>query len=255
MSISFFQFQSLQFNDAATYDNTPLDFGGSVILNGLTHREQTVSDSSSSIGSQLRSAIPNSLREAVGLVGSLVLPRQSAAAVGIATRTSLNKNIVTEFNGVGTRQFSFQFKLMTVSVEEAKIIKKICEVFRANLYPTGNSLQLSYPPTWYINFKKDGKDISYIPKIFECYLSNISTVYNASSNLWHPDGSPVETDLQISFVESRALTQHDIKTLVDRPFKDGDFNVAYKISSEAVQETINATKKIQDAVSSLKITD
>lgn len=231
--------QSLQFGDSASYNNTELGFSGSMIVSG--GRSQTVNDAFMNVVNQAQSVVPKDMRSLAGLLGAKFTSGTTNAAIGVATGTTLNKNIVTEFSGVGTRQFSFQFKLIATSKKESTLIKDICDTFRLGLYPEGNSLQLKYPPTWYINFKKGGTDISYIPKIFETYLTSMSTSYNNSMNLFHADGSPVEIDLQLSFTESRALTKADIKSLVERPFEEGDFTRGYVSSDETTSDDASNT--------------
>jgi hypothetical protein len=222
--------QSLQFGDSATYNNSELDFLGSVVLNG--GRQQSVGEATTAVLNQVKAGIPNTFKELAGALGSTFTKGNVQSAIGVATGTTRNKNIVTEFSGVGTRQFSFQFKLMATSQQESNIIKEIVDIFRLGLYPTGNSFQLNYPPTWYINFKKGGRDIPYIPKIFETYLTGMSTSYNSSMNLFHADGSPVEIDLQLTFMESRALTKGDVQSLIEKPFQDGDFTRVFQMSSD-----------------------
>jgi hypothetical protein len=232
--------QQIQFGDSAAYGNTELGFGGSLIL--TAGRSSSVTDALSNAGTQSSNSMPKDLRSLAGLLGSRVLSGESKAAVGIATGTTLNRNIVTEFTGVGTRQYGFQFKLVSASAQESKVIKEIVESFRFGLYPVGNSLQLLYPPTWTINFMKGGKQIEYLPKIFETYLQSMSTVYNSTTDLFHPDGSPVETDIQLSFVESRALTRDDIESLQKKPF-DPSNRISNVTNAAAVRE---AAKTAED---------
>lgn len=222
--------QSIQFGDSATYNNSELDFSGSMIVNG--GRSQSLEAATSNVLNQAKATVPKTFQDLAGALGSQFTRGNIQSAIGVATGTTRNKNIVTEFSGVGTRQFSFQFKLMTTSQQESNIVKNIVDTFRLGLYPTGNSFQLKYPPTWYINFKKGGADIPYIPKIFETYLTGMSTNYNSSMNLFHTDGSPVEIDLQLSFMESRALTRGDIESLILKPFTEGDFTRVFQMTSD-----------------------
>jgi hypothetical protein len=232
--------QSLQFSDSAAYNNSELGFGGAAILNA--GKSESISDAFSNVMTQGRNSVPQNMRSLVGLLGSKTLGGENRAAVGVATGTTLNKNIVTEFTGISTRQFSFQFKLIAVSNEESVIIRNMIDVFREGLYPEGNSLQLQYPPTWYINFKKNGADIEHIPKIFESYLTNLQTSYNDGMNMFHEDGSPVEVDIQLTFIESRALTLADIQSLKERPFKEGDFKRAFLLTESITKAASDADK-------------
>ena len=245
--------QALQFSDSAAYNNSELGFQGSMVLNA--GRSNSASDAVSNVTGQALNAIPKSLQEAAGLLGSNLLKGEFKSAVGIATGTTLNKNIVTEFSGVSTRQFGFQFKLVSTSAQESRIIKEMIETFRKGLYPEGNSLQLRYPPTWYINFKKDGKDIEYIPRIFETYLTNMSTSYNSSLNLFHEDGSPVEVDLNITFMESRALTLDDIRNLEKEQATRSPrrtFETSAKIAGAVTDALKKATDSAQAAILPVK---
>lgn len=236
--------QSIQFGDSASYNNSEIGFSGSMILNA--GRSQDVTSAFTNVVEQSKAAVPRDMKSLAGLLGSRMTGGGTQSAISVATGTTLNKNIVSEFTGVGTRQFSFQFKLMATTKQETEIIKKICDTFRLGLYPEGNSLQLRYPPTWYINFKKGGAEIAYIPKIFETYLTGMTTNYNSSMNLFHVDGSPVEIDLQLSFMESRALTKTDIETLILRPFEKNDYARPFKMSGD-IADTITARNAEIDA--------
>jgi len=237
--------QSIQFGDAAIYNNSELDFGGSMIVNA--GRGQSLEQAATNVMKQAQAAVPKTFKDLAGALGSQFTKGNIQSAIGVATGTTRNKNIVTEFSGVGTRQFSFQFKLMSTSARESNIIKNIVDAFRLGLYPTGNSFQLTYPPTWYINFKKGGNEIDYIPKIFETYLTGMNTSYNSSMNLFHADGSPVEIDLQLTFMESRALTRGDIKKLITNPFQSGDFEYVFQMSSD-VEKAQAAEAKAAESV-------
>ena len=166
---------------------------------------------------------------------------QSGVSIGMGAR--LNKNITTEFTGVGTREFSFAFKFIAKSQSESQTINNIVKGFRSNLYPIGNFVSLKYPPTWRIRFIDgiNGDDIKYLPKIFECYLTGLTTNFNASANIWHSDGSPIETDITIGFKESRALTYDDIKLLEQKAYEQGDnLNQYQKLNPGTSNESVDS---------------
>lgn len=237
---------SLQFSDSAAYNNSELGFSGSMILNAAT--ASNASGALSNIGSQLSKSMPDNVRSLAGLIASQTTKGETRSAIGIATGTTLNKNIITEFTGVGTRQFSFQFKLISSSVRESYMIKDIVELFREGLYPEGNSLQLKYPPTWYIQFKKGMQPIHFLPKIFESYLTTMSTAYNTTMNLFHEDGSPVEVDIQLTFMESRALTLDDVKSLKERDATPSDFMGNIKGTTAAAVEAAHSIERAASSV-------
>ena len=205
--------QGLDFTDGASYDDSALGFlGGSIAAAGAGARSggaqgaiDALKNKTAAVGS-IDSLLAAATREA--------MPEGIRSAVSVAMQTTINKNIVTEFTGVGTRAYTFKFKMIAINKSESDIIKNICHTFRLGMYPEGDAIALKYPPTWEIRFiKKNGLQIEYIPKIFECYLTNVNTAYNSSGNLWHTDGSPLECDLTIAFKETRTLTAKDIAIL------------------------------------------
>lgn len=230
--------QSVQFSDSASYNSTEIGFGGAVLMSAA--RSSNASEAASNALATAKSAVPSSLSSLAGLISrSGTLGSSVQNAVQVASQVIMNKNLVTEFTGMGTRQFSFTFKLVSKSKKETDIIKEIADTFRAGLYPEGNALQLKFPPTWYINFQKGGKDIPYLPKIFETYLTAMETTYNGSGNMFHADGSPIETELRVSFMETRALTKQDIEILRQRAFQAGDFTQAFLNDDDVVPSDLN----------------
>jgi hypothetical protein len=125
--------------------------------------------------------------------------------------------------------------MIASSQKEAEVIRDINKAFRIGLYPSGNSLQLQYPPTWTIRFidGTNGGELDHIPKIFEVYLQDFTAIYNSTGNLWREDGSPLECDITIQFKETRALTAQDIKKLETSAFKPGAFSVNYNVPGDS----------------------
>ena len=52
-----------------------------------------------------------------------------------------------------------------------------------------------------------------MPKIFQCHLTSLGTIYNATSNIFHADGAPLEKDMSLSFQERKSLTRGDLYDL------------------------------------------
>jgi len=178
-----------------------------------------------------------------GAIGKAPIDGEVKTGVSIGMGATLNKNVTTEFTGVGTRGFTFSFKFIAKSQSESQTVANIVKGFRSNLYPIGNFISLKYPPTWRIRFIDGvtGSDISYLPKIFECYLTDLTTNFNSSVNIWHSDGSPIETDITIAFKESRALTYEDIKLLETKAYEQKDFLNSYqKINPDGTVETLSS---------------
>jgi hypothetical protein len=227
----------LTFEDGASYNDAELGFKGGITMSLANNLQgsgsaKDVLDGIMKTGTNLynsaqtKDIVALAIKGAADFVGADAGVR-SGAQIGMGT--TLNKNVTTEFTGVGVRSFNFVFKFVSKSEEETLVIKNIIETFRSNLYPVGNFISLQYPPTWNIQFLNgvSGNDIPYLPKIFECYLKGLSSNFNPSANVWRKGGSPIETDVTVQFVESRALTYEDIKSLEARAFQEGDFQRLY----------------------------
>ena len=50
----------------------------------------------------------------------------------------------------------------------------------------------------------------YIPKIASCYCRDLSTTFNANSDVYFENNAPLEVDIAVQFQETRALTYDDI---------------------------------------------
>jgi hypothetical protein len=124
---------------------------------------------------------------------------------------ALNPQTNLAFGGMGIRQFSFAFKMVSESPEEANVVRKIEMLFRKYMMPvTSGNISLQYPPTFQITFYNGTEVNKFMPKIMPCYLTTVDATYNASGNSFHRDGSPVEVDMTLSFQETKTLTRYDL---------------------------------------------
>jgi len=241
---------NVSFDDGASYNETELG-----IIGGLTMaaaRNVSTGAKTGGLAGAIAGAVKTgtgafekaSMKDLIaGAIGAAPVDSEVKTGVGIGMGTTLNKNVTTEFTGMGVRSFTFAFKFIAKSQKESQIIANIVKGFRSNLYPVGNFISLKYPPTWTIRFLDGvtGDDISYLPKIFECYLKGLTTDFNPSANIWHGDNAPLETDITVAFIESRALTYDDIKLLDSKPYEKNDFLNSYqKLNSEGTLETLTS---------------
>ena len=142
-----------------------------------------------------------------GLGALTPITQKAALEQGIA----LNPNTRVQFETVQLRSFSFEFKMVSQSSEEAKQIFLIENLFRKALYPTKQGdFVLIYPPTFKIQFLHGDQPSSFMPIIKECFLTNLSTTYNAGSNMYHADGAPSEVDISMTFQETELVTREQL---------------------------------------------
>ena len=201
------------------------------------------------VGSGAGGALSRGEKEAVATeaVGK-ILNEVGAATVftqqKIKAGEALNPNTVLQFDNVSVRTFNFTFKLVAESPKEAQSALLIENMFRAALYPeVKNRLYLEYPPTFNIKFYHGGKENIYMPQIMESYLASMNTVYNASSNMYHADGSPSEIDVTLTFTETKALTREVL-------YPNG--NAINNQTNDASFGLDSIEQKIKDKISSIR---
>jgi hypothetical protein len=236
----------IQFQDGASYNDADLGIKGGMALSLARNLKGSGSATEALKGvgktaTDLYNSATTKDIMAVALKGvGDVLGDDVRSGAQIGMGTMLNKNVTTEFTGVGVRSFTFQFKFVAKTQIETRTIGDIIRGFRSNLYPIGNFISLKYPPTWTIRFVdgENGEDLIHLPKIFECYLTDLTSNFNPTINVWRDDYSPIETDVTVAFKESRALTYEDINSLNEKAYAQGDFLRQYG-GSEGAEKIIN----------------
>ena len=131
------------------------------------------------------------------------------------------------FSGVAKREFSYSFKFLPKSLEEAKEIREIINRFKFHMLPElegdpGSSRRFVTPDTFNIEYQwvgGGGKQNSYLNKIATCVLKNMSVKYGGGRYSAHVDdgeGStpPVESEMTLQFQELEIIT----KTLAKQGF-------------------------------------
>lgn len=222
---------SFQVNDGFNYQQANLGVTGAAVAKGLAAGDDISSSFINSLlegGNALYDFFTGSAAsgEASRLAAArginsipLVIPQEVKSAVGITARVTMNPNVRTMFNGVAVREFNFQFKFIPTSAKEATVVKNIIRFFRQHAYPTtigggdNFSLAYNYPNMFKIKLMSDtgnGKFSRVGTPIKLCYLKSISSIYNPQTAVLHHDGSPIETDINLTFTEYKALTRQDI---------------------------------------------
>jgi len=222
---------TMQFNDNAQYDNANLGGIGASI-------EAAVSAGAGALEATLNS-ISQSTEEIFDLITGneklgetatrlaaakviKALPAGISNALTLTNRAIINPNTRAIFRGVALREFTFQFKMIAESQQEAATIEKIVKHFRKELYPGTYSLPVGvegveadvgfkFPNVFEIIFKYKGAKNDRLPKLHHCYLRNVSYTVNPTGGSFRRDGQPNEIDLTLSFVERKTLNKDDIK--------------------------------------------
>lgn len=148
----------------------------------------------------------------------IIVPEGLRSAIGLAARVSVNPNLATTFEGVVIRQFVFNFKFLPKSAEESEEVKKIVKMFRLNAYPeeifgAGVPIGFKYPNLFKIRLLsgRQGQFRNVGTPIKLSYLQNVNTTYNPGQQTFHPDGSPVEIDMNLTFFEYKTQSRQDVQ--------------------------------------------
>jgi hypothetical protein len=163
-------------------------------------------------------------------------------AIGQAIRMkageAVNPFTQLAFAGTTARSFSFTFKMVPESEQEMEVARKIENTFRKFLYPKlhTSALALKYPPFWKIQFMKGSEENKFLPFIQLSYLQSFTATYNATGNVFHPDGAPTEIDMALTFAEAKALTREDLYSDME------DFNTTkYNYDRKSPMPQVDAT--------------
>ena len=210
---------SFQVNDGFDYATASLGLLG---MGGMA-----AANRGESIAGSVMEGIKEGVSSVASLFGSGALSRVAAvrasqnlgdtarSAVSITARASMNPNLRTQFNGVSVREFNFSFKFIPRSREESQAVKDIIRFFRFHAYPheLEENIAFEYPNMFRIKLLSKGEDERFKnigTPIKLCYLKTVSTVYNPTSPVLHPDGSPTEVDMNLTFTEYKALSRNDV---------------------------------------------
>ena len=152
------------------------------------------------------------------------LPENISRQVSYNAKQVVNPHTMTTFQSINIRSFSFAFKMIAESKEEANTILAIDQFFRKNLYPTLSGLGLfqKFPPIWGIKFYHGARGAErenrFLPRIHDCFLTSYSSSYNEDYSSVHPDGAPFSISAEMQFTETKP---YDRDTIIDGPTAPG----------------------------------
>jgi len=140
-------------------------------------------------------------------------------ARGIMTGEIISDRLELAFKGINKRKFQYTFKMIPKSAAEAAEIKDIITQFKKNMLPefaggdkTGRRFVV--PNTFTIQYMYNGQENSFLHKIGECVLENMTVSYGGDRyRTYTPqgDGAPVaETTITLAFKEMDLVTREKI---------------------------------------------
>jgi hypothetical protein len=140
--------------------------------------------------------------------------------MGSVSGTILNPNTEMLYQGADLRTFALTFKMTPKNIEEAKEIKKICNSFKKAMLPSlgGGSIfgttavsLLSVPNLCQVTYMTGPEINTYLPAYKLCAIAGVDVNYTPDgAYATYEGGSPVSTQLTISFKETKLLFSNDI---------------------------------------------
>lgn len=135
---------------------------------------------------------------------------------GIESGFGIKSNPYKEatFDGIGFRDYTFQFDLNPRNDKEAGDVREIIKLMRTNSKPEVHGSLFKYPNEFRLEFLTlKGDELitnPFIPQIKYCVCTNVTTNYAPNGWQSHDDGSPVVTQLGLSFKETELVVAQDV---------------------------------------------
>ena len=142
------------------------------------------------------------------------------AAPGATALLALEKGAVRTprmelmFEGIGRREFAYEFTFIPKDAAEAKIVKNIVYEFKYHMaanYTDGTFREMDIPSFFNIVYKHKTKDNDYLNKISTCALESMDVSYGGDRFVAYQDGAPQTTKLSLKFKELEIITKDAIE--------------------------------------------
>ena len=184
--------------------------GASGIGNNITSRLN-------SLGPEAKEGIQNLALKSMGVVPGM----QGADVVRDLQRGFIKApRMELAFKGIGKRSFSYEFKMIPKSREEADTVRDIVKTFRANMLPeflkgTDRSARFfKMPNTFDISYMYNGGQNQYLHEISTCVCKSVAVTYGGDRyktfDANETGAPPVETSISLQFEELEIITKERV---------------------------------------------
>jgi hypothetical protein len=142
-----------------------------------------------------------------------------AVAPGATALVALEKGAVRTpkmelmFEGIGRREFSYEFTFIPKSEEEAETIKEIVMQFKfhmASKYTDGTFREMEIPSFFNIRYMYKNGMNEHLNKISTCALESMDVSYGADRFVAYEGGVPQTTKISLKFKEMEIITKDQI---------------------------------------------
>jgi len=170
----------------------------------------------------------NAIIEKMGITAIDTLAPGFKAILFARSGKAVNNRLELIFSGLSKRSFTFNFKFLPKSYQEAKAVYNIIRRFKFHMLPeiagdVTTSRTFITPDVFDIKYMmSDGKENEYINKISTCVLENMNVKYGGDryqtfdpsmAEAGAPDGMkapPVQTEMTLQFKELEIVTQNNV---------------------------------------------
>ena len=119
------------------------------------------------------------------------------------------------FNGIGRREFTYEFTFIPKSALEAASIKQIIKQFKLNMsadYIEGSGFrEMNLPGTFDITYMYQGGENKNLNRISTCVLQSADVTYGGDRFQTYAEGVPQQTKLTLKFKEMEIITKSRIE--------------------------------------------
>ena len=157
-----------------------------------------------------------------GVGGNLNLNDITASTRGVI----INPNVEIIFDSPELREFTLKFKLTPHGAKEAEVISGIFKTFKRAMLPTFNATAayegeggkniaggntIGVPYMCRVNFMMGSDLHPYLPQYKTCAITGVSANFTPDgAYATYEDGSPVATELTVSFLETKLIFAEEI---------------------------------------------
>jgi hypothetical protein len=184
--------------------------GASGIGNNITARLN-------SLGPEAKEGLQNLALKSIGVVPGM----QGADVVRDIQRGFIKApRMELAFKGIGKRSFSYEFKMIPKSRDEADTVRDIVKTFRANMLPeflkgTDRSARFfKMPNTFDISYMYNGGQNQYLHEISTCVCKSVAVTYGGDRyktfDANETGAPPVETSISLQFEELEIITKERV---------------------------------------------
>ena len=176
---------------------------------GLNAGIKGIKDDDTSVGDLAKSLGNETSKAFAGVIGGVATGAEEAFEIASGTLT--NNRTEMKFEGIERRDFSFSFRMLPTSPEEAQTIEDIVTAFRFHSMPEfdGGLVKgrtMIVPSTFDIEYRPN----IHLHKISTSVLESVEVQYGGERTQFFTDDQPVETQLTLKFKELEIITKERI---------------------------------------------